>query len=86
MESVQCKIDISESTKERIPQLRRVFSDIINHRCTLEIVGVANFRLTSEADSDTVGDIIAVKITAVAEGFHSTSRSSHTPVSVSQTQ
>lgn len=80
MESVQCKIDISESTKERIPQLRRVFSDIENHRCILEIVGVANFRLTSETD----GDIIAVRVTAVPEGFNSSSISSHTPISQTQ--
>ena len=80
MESVQCKIDISESTKERIPQLRRVFSDITNHRCTLEIVGVASFRLTSGTDSD----IIAVKVTAALEGFNSSTVSSHTPVSQTQ--
>ena len=86
MESVPCKLDISESTKERIPQLRRVFSDITNHRCILEIVGVANFslsRLSSETDgSDT---ILAVKVTAVVEGFNSsTSISCHTAVSQTQ--
>ena len=80
MESVQCKIDISELTKERIPRLRRVFSDITNRRCGLEIVGVANFRLTG---SETDTDIIAVKVTAALEGFTS---SVSTHAAVSQTQ
>ena len=80
MDSVQCKIDISDLTKERIPQLRRVFNDITNRRCNLEIVGVANFRLT---DSETNSDIIAVRVTAAVEGF-SSSVSSHTPVSQTQ--
>lgn len=61
------KIGISEATKLNIPELRRVFNNIINQRCSLEIIGVAKFSPNSENDH-----IITVKVIE-ATGFSTSS-------------
>ena len=64
MHQCDARIRISESTRRRVSQLRAVFTDIRNNRCSLEIVGASNLCLRPENDL-----IIAVKV--IVEGSNS---------------